>query len=387
MTLVSNSGTYYEVKDITLSDEVYYDVDYSQLRDYQIEVANKLLGYTNGLVQLYTGYGKTYLIAWLCKYLPRPILITEPTYALCEEIATRLHDMGVDMNGIELINPVAYVSRKNRDDTWLSDIKTLLSDETSINNSMEYLLNLMNPKIRFAFNYTPDKANNYNLRYLHNYKLSDDVCKMIEYFGSTLVYARLNKDLHIVVDDLHLGSCRYKVEDYEAWKYKRAIDKCFKSRELIPYITSVIMDCDSPILFPYTDHKQIEWLFNDPELSKYRLCIWSSGKLRLNNGKEYTDKNKWEGMGPYKIIKYLVNNNLVDVIFCSSVAFKGVDLPKLSNLILMIGSNAGNIIQIVGRICRSDNPRIFLPRNLDENPLYEASFNKRLRWIKTLLRY
>lgn len=387
MVIISDSGNFYDVKEIKESDEFYFGVDYSILRDYQVKVAENILDHTCGICQVPTGWGKTWLIAWLCRYLPRPILITEPTYALCEEISTRMQSMKIDLEGIRLINPTGYMAHKERDDSWMEEVQTILSDETSVTSSMEYILeHIVNTRFWYSFNYTPDRWQNMNLKFLHDYKLSDSVCKTLKYFGPTLVYEKMKKDIEINIEEMHLGNCRFKVEEYENWKYKKATDLCFRSRALIPYVSRVINQCDSPILFPYTDHKQIEWIFNHPDLSRYRMCIWSSGTLRLNNGRVFNRKNKWNGLSPYMTVKYLVDKNQVDLIFCSSVAFKGVDLPKLSNLILMISSNAGNTIQIVGRICRSDKPRIFLPKNLDNNPLYEASFNKRLKWIKTLVK-
>ena len=386
MQVISSEGNFYEVRDL-IQSTVSYHPDYSQLRSYQMLDAELILQHKNGIIQLYTGYGKTWLIAWLCKYLPRPILITEPSYAMCEEIQTRLDGMGIDQTDITVINPVGYMARINRDDTWVGDIKTLLSDETSITESMEKLLGMMNPEIMYAFTYTPDKYNNYNLSYLMNYRLNDDTCKILKYFGPTLVYSKLKKPLEIHVDALQLGGCKFKVSEYENWKYKKAVDVCFKSRNLPPYIAQCIDQCNSPILFPYTDHKQVTRFLVDYELIKYRLCIWSASGIQYSEGVPEATKDEVKDMTNLQAIKYLVNNNLIDVIFCSSVGFKGVDLPSLSNLILMVGSNAGNTIQIVGRVCRSDSPKIFLPRNLDDNELYNASFAKRLRWIKSQQSY
>ena len=386
MQVISTEGNFYTVKNLEKSGTVYYP-DFTELRNYQMLDAELILQHKNGIIQLYTGYGKTWLIAWLCRYLPRPILITEPSYAMCEEIQTRLTDMNIDTTDIHIINPVGYMARGNRDDTWVSSVKTLLSDETSITESMEKLLGMMDPEIMYAFTYTPDKYNNYNLSYLMNYRLNDDTCKILKYFGPTLVYAKLKKPLEINVDPLHLGGCKFKINEYENWKYKKAVDICFRSPELSGYIASCIDKCSSPILFPYTDHKQVTRFMTDYKLANYHLCIWSASGIQYSMGVPLGTRDSVKDMTTLQAIKYLVDNNLIDVLFCSSVGFKGVDLPNLSNLILMVGSNAGNTIQIIGRVCRSDAPRIFLPKNLDENEMYSASFTKRLRWIKSQKSY
>lgn len=382
MQIISTEGNFYTVRDLNRSVR-YYEPDYSQLRDYQRKDAEKMLEHSNGIIQLYTGYGKTWLIAWLCRYLPRPILITEPSYAMCEEVTTRLEALGIDQTDIHVLNPVGYMARLERDDSWLEKVKTLLSDETSITESMEKMLSMMKPEIMFAFTYTPDKFNNQNLSILKNYKLNDGTCKILKYFGPTLVFAKLRKPLEIVVDELHLGYCGFRLADYENWKYKKAIDICFRSNELSSYIARCIERCSSPILFPYTDHKQVTRFLTDPELAKYSICLWSAEGIQCSRGVPRDALEAVKDMTDLQAIKHLVNGNLIQVLFCSSVGFKGVDLPNLSNLILMVGSNAGNTIQIVGRVCRSDSPRIFLPKNKDRNELYEASFNKRLKWIES----
>lgn len=383
--MISESGNIYYPRSneyLKLSD----NIDYSSLRDYQVNDAKEILSNKCGLVQTYTGYGKTYIMSWLCNYLPKPILITEPTLVLCEEIRSRINDM----TDIYIINPTAYFARKDRDDSWMMDIKTLLSDEMmSVTESIKKVFqNILNVDRVYGFSATPDKMNNTRLQFLYD-GLSDSTCEIIQYYGLTIVYSTLRKCIRVYEDNVKLGSCKFTMDDYEHWKYRIAINKCFKSPNLVNYLESCILRCNSPILFPFTDHKQIEWLMNDTTLSKYRLVLWDAYSVTLNNGRVFTKDDPWKNSKgieytPYELIKYMINNNQVNVVFCSSVGFKGVDITGLSNIILMIGSNAGNVIQMVGRVCRSDNPSIFLPKNLDDNQLYEVSYNKRLKWIKSL---
>lgn len=365
------------------------DVDYSSLRDYQVNDVKEILIHDCGLVQLYTGYGKTYIMSWLCKYLPKPILITEPTLALCDEIRSRIGED--NMSGIYIINPTAYWARKERDDLWLRDIKSLLSDEMmSVTDSIKKLFdNMPNLERIYGFSATPDKFRNARLQFIKNGRLLDETCSILQYYGRAIVYSKMKKGITLYEDELHLGQCKWGLDGYDHWKYKMAQDKVFKAPCLIEYIKSCRSRCSGPILFPFIDHKHIRWIFDAIELKGLRMAIWDASSIELNNGRKFTKTKPWidkEGnkLEPYEIAKYMISNNQIDLIFCSSVGFKGVDFPELRNLILMVGANAGNILQIVGRVCRAEDPVIFLPKNLDPNPLYNQSYKKRLKWIESV---
>ena len=388
MQIISIEKEIFQVKIPTRVD-LPKDLDFSDLRDYQVDASLDILAHSNGSVQLFTGFGKTYLIAWLCKYLPKPILITEPTNTLIEELQNRMDSMGIDQTDIFLINPVGYLARVNRDDSWLSNVKTLLSDEAmSVTFSIKSLYSLMpNLERVFGFSATSDKHKNYRMDILRNYRYHSDTCEILSYYGPTITYAQKKKPIEIIEDELHLGSSPWTLNDYADWKYNQATNKVFKSKVLPNYLVKCIERCDTPILFPFINRKHIEWLMKSPILSRFRLAIWMSGSLELNAGKVFTDKNPWITsdkirMSVYDTVKYMIEFNKVNIIFCSSVGFKGID-TKIENLILMVGSNAGNVIQMLGRV-RGDNPRVFLPKNLDENELYNHSREKRLKWIKSM---
>lgn len=388
MKIISIEGDSFEVK-IPSKVELPKNLDFVDLRDYQLDHALDILSNSGGLVSLFTGFGKTYLIAWLCRYLQKPILITEPTNTLIEELRSRMDSMGIDQTDIYLINPTGYLARVNRDDSWLNGIRTLLSDEMmGVTDSLKQLFTLMpNLERTFGFSATSDKYKNYRMDVLRDYRYHSDTCEILEYYGPTITYAKKKKDIEIIEDTLHLGGSPWTLDDYADWKYNQATNKVFKSKELPNYLVKCIERCDTPILFPFINRKHIEWLFNNPILSRFRLALWMAGSLELNNGKKFTDKDPWilkDGtkMSVYDTVKYLIEFNKANIIFCSSVGFKGVD-TKIENLILMVGSNAGNVIQMIGRV-RGDHPRIFLPKNLDQNELYNHSREKRLKWIKSM---
>lgn len=388
MEIISVENNKFQVKIPSLL-ELPKNIDFSDLRDYQLDSALDILSHSNGLVSLFTGFGKTFLISWICKYIPRPILITEPTNTLIEELQSRMDSMGIDQTDIHLINPTGYMARVNRDDSWLTGVKTVLSDEMmSVTQSIKDLFLLMpNVERVYGFSATSDKHKNYRMDVLRNFRYHDDTCEILEYYGPTITYAQKKKDIEIIEDELHLGGSHWTLEDYADWKYTQATNKVFKSKELPNYLVRCIERCDEPILMPFINRKHVDWLLKNPILSRFRLALWMAGSLELNTGKVFTDKDPWtlaDGtkMSVYDTVKYMIEFNKVNIIFCSSVGFKGVD-TKINNMILMVGSNAGNVIQMIGRV-RGDHPRIFLPKNLDQNELYNHSREKRLKWIKSM---
>lgn len=364
-------------------------VDTSQLRDYQVEDALEILRNTNGIVQLRTGYGKTYLMAWLCKYLPRPILVTEPSNALCEEFLHRLDLVGVDRDEIYLLNPNGYIRSKNNEYEWMKGVKTLLSDEvTSITEGLRVIFERL-PKLErcYDFSATPDKLNNLKLKGIKSGSINDTAARVVEYYGESIVYKPMKKDFELIIDGIHLGRSSISIANFRYNLYNTVMNNVFRSSNLALYIHACLERSQGPILFPYTSRKHVERFMTNKLLGSYKLAIWSSGQLVLNNGKTFTESNRWrDDLSIYDTVKYLIENRLVDLVFCSSVGSIGVDFPTLSEVILMVGGNAGNIIQKVGRTARVENPRIYMPKNLDDNPLYEASFNKRLKWIKSVMK-
>ena len=385
--LESDSGTIYRVPMSRSIDLDMNKVDTSLLRDYQVEDALEILRNSNGIVQLHTGYGKTYLMAWLCKYLPRPILVTEPSNALCEEFIHRLDLVGVDPDEIYLLNPNGYIRSNDNEYEWMDRVKSLLSDEvTSITTGLKTIFERLPMLERcYDFSATPDKVDNKKLRNIKSGSINDTAANVVSFYGETIVYKPMKKNIELIVDEIHLGKSFIQMSNFSYRSYQRVMNNVFKSSSLPIYIHQCLCRSQGPILFPYTSRSHIERLLQNKLLEPYRLAIWSSGKLVLNNGRVFTESKRWrDDLSIYDTVKYLIENRLVDLVFCSSVGSIGVDFPTLSEVILMVGGNAGNIIQKVGRTARVDNPRIYLPKNIDENPLYEASFNKRLRWIKSV---
>ena len=371
---------------------VYEDIGQLYLRDEQYQFIRWVEKFWSGSITLEMGFGKGTMITYLCKaslFRGNNIVICAPTYSIVEELKLRLDryevnaSMEFDPNArIWVINPVGFMARNSKDEhrEWFEKVDMLITDEAdSVTTSLETLIKDYLPNCRYflGFSATPDKkmGNRFDkIISMNSFDLA--AARVLMYFGPSIVYRPPTKKIRFVETPLFTG-------DYNnLWSYDKCVMKVTKSKVMPYYIKMCIEDNNkdgrSTILIPFTNHEQIMHFMDCEVLKPYHLIVWTAAGVTHNNGEPFE-----KGAGLVRV-KELVNNHEVDAVFCTSVAFKGVDITELKSVMFLTCSSYGIVTQILGRIFRYKGkglPTVYFPENTSSNPLYNKAQRTRKEYI------
>lgn len=370
----------------------YEDIGQLYLREEQYQFIQKIEKYWSGSITLEMGFGKGTMITYLCKaslFRGNRIVICAPTYSIVEELKLRLDKYEINSSmefnpdaRIWVINPVGFMARNSKDEysDWFYKVDMLIADEAdSVTTSLETLIKEYLPNCRYflGFSATPDKkkGNRFDsFRSLNTFDLA--ASRVLLYFGPSIVYRPPTKKIRFVQTPLFTG-------DYNnLWSYDKCVLRVAKSKYMPYYIQMCIEDNNkdgrSTILIPFTNHEQVEHFMENPILKPYHMIIWTAAGVSHNNDEPFE-----KGAGLTRV-KELVNNHEVDVVFCTSVAFKGVDITELKSVMFLTCSSYGIVTQILGRIFRYKGkglPTVYFPENTSLNPLYNKAQRMRKDYI------
>ena len=370
------------------------------LRDDQYSVLIRMLSVDRCILQLPTGYGKTYLYCYATQFLPKPLMIWTPTNVLVEEVKSRFNSMNLSTDNIYIINPISITatndSKNGKYDSLLSSIKTLIVDECqSFPNSYQQLyFKMTNLERAFGVSATPDKLKGYNLT-LDKIGYTEELSKLLPIFGRSIVYSTLSNKVSTYITDLHLGSNGIKLppvlsKNKEKFLklYSKSLSTVFKRdnyHTIEDYLIKIInhslsnQSSNSTIFIPYQSHKHILWTLSSPKLKQYKIAVWNKSGLYFNNNTSFPESQA------YSLIKTLISTNRLNILFGSSISYKGIDIPQLQHVCFFIASSYGLLTQILGRAARNNNDiTVYLPHNIDKNEVYNSTFNSRYRQLLKL---
>lgn len=366
---------------------VYSDLGQMFLRPEQYEFLKKAMKLWSGVLSLPTAYGKNVMIVYLCmcsKIRNKNILICAPSYSIVDEIKQRFEKYGIKISSemdtscnIWAINPVGFMARKDisQHQEWLDRVDMLIVDECdTVTNSLEELIvdHLPNAKIHLGFSATVDKLKGANLTKIKNFNgLRMETVKILKYFGPAIVHKEPSKIIRVVESDIAFGNYN------NLWSYDKCVNQVWHSHKMISYLRACINDNNkyarSTILVPFTNRSHVEHLLDNPKLKDFSIAMWTASGLKFN----YKEEELGVGL---ERVKELVNNHEIDLLFATSVGFKGVDITELKSVLFITGSSYGSVTQILGRIFRYQGdgcPTVYLPRNVSENPLFNKAYRSR----------
>ena len=369
------------------------DIGQSFLRDEQYEYMRKVSHYFSGLLTLPTGFGKNtmmvYMVQSSLKYQGN-ILLMAPTYSIIDEIISRFEQYEVPIskeydvtNRVWAINPVGLVSSKRLENPeivqWLQDCTMLIMDECQeINNSQEVLLTkyLPNCIYRFGASASSDKFFGSNLTEFRSLShLNLETFRILKYFGPAIVYKAPQRKIRIVDTLIPFGNYR------NVWSYDKCINHLCHHYLMSRYIAQCLDDNNkdghSTVLFPFSNRAHVSHFLTDPTLSRFHIIIWTASGIQHNNN---LPEEKGAGLDR---VKQLINEG-VDLVFCTSVGYKGIDISGFRSIIFMTSSSYGMITQILGRAFRYKGPglvNVYIARCIGDNPLYNASYWKRRKML------
>lgn len=391
----------------TLYSEQYRTAPFSNLRDYQNQDVLHYLKYKYGLFSCYTSYGKTETIATLLKYLyeetDKKILLLVPSTKCKDELVKRCsaERFGIkvpsDDGRIDLINTAGVSRSKKFNDPieskstadHLSKFDCILADE------VEYVMSpgghkvldmCTNASIRYGFSGTADKIGGRMITFANG--LSDvvtDNSDLIGYFGQALVF-RLATHLQVNMININTSCFDNIMFDEDEFNgdeniYLNVLTKTWTDPKVCEFITKLIPRY--PMLFiPVNNLANIisKWI-DEYWLGRYRVLLISGA------GYTYYDLD-----GSSKIMNLneacdMINQGKVDVIPSTASGYRALDLPGLTNILLIQGKIGGVVLQSVGRVARGKETNVIslIPRRLV--PIYSKGVRNRSKMIKECYKY
>lgn len=391
----------------TLYSESYRTTEFPNLMDFQNQDVLHLLKYKYGLFSCYTSYGKTETISTLLKYLYEStnlkILVLVPSKKCKEELVKRCKldrfnievpskDGKIDLivtNGVSksklYTDPVLLEERKK----YLSTFDCILADE------VEYVMSpggykvldmCTNAKVRYGFSGTADKIGGKMINFSEGLtNVVTNNADLIGYFGQALIFrlaTHLNVNM-IYIKTKCFNNLIFEDSDFsnEDNVYLNILTKTWTNEEVCKFITKIIPYY--PKLFiPVNNLANIinNWIDNY-WVGKYRILLISgAGYIYYDLGGNITTLNLSEACD-------VINQGLVDVIPSTSSGYRALDLPGLTNILLIQGKIGGVVLQSVGRVARGKVTNVVNLLPEVKVPIYSRGIWERSKMIKEYYKY
>lgn len=348
------------------------------LRDEQWEFMKKISSRPFGIIQLHTGYGKNVMISYIEKHFTGKgnILVMAPAKSILEEIEARAKEFGVKINPnkIRSLHAAGFMNSKNiTDKDWLDfleNVELILVDESeNVPSTMNSLITkyCKNHKYIYGFSATADRYNNKMLSYKNLgtsiKNLHPETASLMYYFGTMLVYKSATKVVNILQAYLPLPP----EPTLFPWQQKQAVpiavENVIKSPALTKYFNYIRTESKNRIIFiPVKTKDQGYYLLDYMEKANIRAVFWSGDGIdSTKNIKKLKIKTYTSDLKP------AANDHKLDVIIGTKVAFKGIDIKAITDILLVIGTDASVVNQIIGRAYRAEEDiRLWLLYNAND---------------------
>lgn len=391
----------------TIYSSNFRTVPFPNLRDYQNEDVLHLLKYKYGLFSCYTGYGKSEIIATVINYVVNEtndkILILVPSIKCKDEIVKRCEskfsiEIPNDRIGLIVTSGVTSSKRFNEPNLLKETKKEMESYKWIIADEVEYTVNkggikvldmCINSDHRYGFSATADKIGGKMISFSEG--ITDIVTRnrsLIGYYGQSLIY---RVPLHLKINMISIKTeCFNNIRITKSDKnkdsniYLTVLRKLWTNPDTCDQITRLIKYY--PKLFiPINDlHEVINNWIDNWWRDKYNILLISGG------GYIYYEKGNPDTRNVgLKEACDLINNNLVDVIPSTSSGYRALDLPGLTNILMIQGNIAGVYIQSIGRVARGSDVNIItlIPDPYRVIPVYTKGLNLRDENTRELYKY
>ena len=213
-----------------------------------------------------------------------------------------------------------------------------------------------------------------------------DNCKVVKYFGPSLVHRQpvSNKVNLIAIKTTALDLIEFG--EHEVDPDENVYAQINNAMWTDPGVVSVIEKIIKKYPKLYIPINNLETIINywvECWKGKYSILVIRYG------GYYYYDKSGNMTIVDLEGAVELIKNNQVDVIPSTSSGFRALDLPDLSNMLLICGKVAGITLQTVGRTARMEEMNILYltPKHWRMIPIYTKGTKHRLDMIKEYYKY
>lgn len=392
-----------------LSDS-YRTLPFPGLRDYQNEDILHILKYKLGLFTVYTGYGKTQVIATLANYaaceLGKKVMLITPGKKAEDELVKRCKNVfNLDVSRGDTSSNVCCLksngasrSKKFTDPELfkiekenLSKFDWVLVDEVeyTINPGGQLLFSLLTGADHFlAFSGSADKYGGKCITFANG--IDDVVARnkdLVKYFGPSLVYRMpLTLDIsNISILTSAFDGIKFNKKDENADKnvYLDIMSKIWTTPEICEVIVKLVKAYPK-LYIPVNNLSNIinVWIDNY-FMGKFRvLLICGEGYIYYDLNGERTK------LSLDQACEY-IKSGKVDVIPSTSSGFRALDFPGLESILLISGKVAGVVLQTAGRVARSSHMNVIslYPRTGKKIPVYTKGMIHRNEMLQDYYKY
>lgn len=364
------------------------------LRGTQEEDLNSLLRFKRGLFSVYTGYGKTQLIAVLVDYLLNntddKVLIITPNQKALDELKTRIGKVsGVSTkyfdpdSQLNIININGFLRSGSYDKSiaYWKEVKWLIADECEYcltDSAYEMMDLLTNVERSYGFSGTADKLRAKSIRMREG--MTDVVTRnksLIAKFGFSSVY-RIPSGFNIEVCNVRTSMFRNSVDLRldENTIYSEIIVSIFTDGRFCEGLRKIAYAEKGGLYIPMRSLEVIDhWIKN--------VFTWEDVNVATITGAGYSIYNSGKLVKNTSLdeLKEMVKSGYVEIITGTSSSYRAIDLPELNTIIPLTSQLASNVLQQVGRVARSKNFKII---NLTPD-CYISCYTSDLRKRKTMI--
>jgi hypothetical protein len=373
-----------------IADPIEYKAE--GLRGDQQNDLDALLKYRRGIFQVFTGYGKTQIIAHLVNYVvnirKERLLLLAPGQKALDEIDNRVSrlfgithkyfDYDSDYNAIN-VNGFPRSKKFDRSNLFWNTVDWIIAEEAEYivaDTSKEIMELCSNVTRAYAFSATADKVSGERIRMREgNIPVVQRNKELISYFGFASVYRKPERfKIHIkevvttMFDDVTSGSelgSTYSEMIYAIFTNKRFCEGLRK-----------IVQRESPIYVPMGRLEVIDyWVANYFNISDFVVINICGRGYELYVGGDHKCNLTLEAVKGY------IEDERVHLITGTSSSYRALDFPKLNKILPLTSKLASMVIQAIGRVSRRGEFTIINLKPVMNVSIYTRDFNNRKRLI------
>lgn len=356
------------------------------LYDFQLGICEKLIGFSGGIADVYTGAGKTEMLLSIADSFPDKVVVLVPSNSIKKEIVTRAKkyevSVGTNINNnerITVLNPVGFCRSKDYDNSgdFFQDVKLVITDEChhlSANSIKKFFALMPNVDRSYGFSASPDS--NEGRRFTVARKMMKDYtlaqAMVLGFSGTVKCFKKPRIDVSLV--RVSSGITREGGANPEEADWMECLSRFLKEDRLSRVIKKIV-DRHPETKFYIPVHKIDSGIILQSNLSRVGIkCLfWSAGKIIPEDLK--TDQ------GDLLSVKRAITELDYTVLISTTVGYEGIDIPSLGGLIPLTGTNFRMTVQPIGRSSRSRKVLIVLIYDFN-NPLILSQSKKRREIIQ-----
>jgi hypothetical protein len=329
----------------------------------QFEDLQQLLSYKRGILQIYTSYGKTEVLARLTQHLisiGKTVLIVAGGKKAKDEIWLRINNKAPEItlpdywnsdSNINIIAPNGFVQSNEFDenDDFFKRVDVLLADEVemTVSESMWSIFAcLKNCEYWYGVGATAEErtGKRIDIRYQIQNVLSKRTQWVVDIFGMATVFRKpQNYKINInLLENKGLREIDFEaVGDSDA--FYSEMTTCILSNE--EYLNSIdyILRNSKSLYIPINNLNFIN-LICDRYSDKYKIAT-------------ITGEGYWhsvEGWINLELLKELSSENQIQLLLSTVSGFRATDFRGINNILLTLGVKASSVLQYIGRVARQD---------------------------------